>query len=74
MQYSDQNKDDYKLFKNYSEKTAEMIDQKIKSYLFACYESSIKIIKENKKLIEKMSVILLDKEYLTREEFEELMS
>jgi cell division protease FtsH len=51
-----------------------MIDQKIKSYLFACYESSIKIIKENKKLIEKMSVILLDKEYLTREEFEELMS
>jgi len=74
IQYSDQNKDDYKLFKNYSEKTAEMIDQKIKSYLFACYESSIKIIKENKKLIEKMSVILLDKEYLTREEFEELMS
>ena len=74
IQYSNQNKEEYKLFKNYSEKTAELIDQKIKSYLFACYESSKEIIKGNKKLIEKMSVILLDKEYLTKEEFEKLMS
>ncbi len=74
IQYSDQNREEYKLFKNYSEKTAEIIDQKIKSYLFACYESAKKIIKDNKALIERMSVILLDREYLTREEFEDLMS
>ena len=74
IQYWDQNKEDYKLYKNYSEKTAELIDQKIKWYLLSCYENSKIIINKNKTLIEKMSVILLDKEYLTREEFEDLMS
>ena len=71
--YFDENKWDYSLYKPYSENTAEMIDQKIKYYIFDCYEKSKKIIKENKKLIEKMSKILLEKEYLTRDEFKELM-
>lgn len=74
IQYSDQSKDEYKLFKNYSEKTAELIDKKVKSYLLSCYENSKKIIKNNKNLIEKISIILLKKEYLTKEEFEDLMS
>lgn len=72
--YSDQNKDEYKLFKNYSEKTAEIIDKKIKDYLFKCYDNSKKIIKQNKKLIEKMSEVLLWKEYLTNEEFNLMMN
>ncbi len=73
IQYSDQSKDEYKLYKNYSEKTAELIDKKVKSYLLSCYENSKKIIKNNKNLIEKISIILLKKEYLTKEEFEDLM-
>lgn len=71
--YFDENKWDYSLYKPYSEKTAEIIDKKIKDYIFDCYEKSKKIIKENKKLIEKMSDILMEKEYLTRDEFNDLM-
>jgi cell division protease FtsH len=38
-----------------------------------CYKKSKDIIKKNKSIIEKLSVSLLEKEYLTREEFESLM-
>jgi len=38
-----------------------------------CYKKSINIIKKNKNIIEKLSISLLEKEYLTREEFESLM-
>jgi len=71
--YFDESKWDYSLYKPYSEKTAEIIDKKIKDYIFDCYEKSKKIIKDNKNLIEKMSKILLEKEYLTRDEFNDLM-
>lgn len=71
--YFDDSKWDYSLYKPYSETTAKIIDDKIKYYIFDCYEKSKKIIKDNKALIEKMSKILLDKEYLTRDEFNDLM-
>ena len=71
--YFDDSKWDYSLYKPYSETTAKIIDDKIKYYIFDCYEKSKKIIKDNKSLIEKMSKILLDKEYLTRDEFKDLM-
>jgi len=57
----------------YSEQTAEKIDFKIKQIIKECYEKSKEIIIENKQKIEKISTILLEKEYLDREEFEELM-
>ena len=71
--YFDDSKWDYSLYKPYSETTAKIIDDKIKYYIFDCYEKSKKIIKDNKELIEKMSKILLEKEYLTRDEFKDLM-
>ncbi len=71
--YFDDSKWDYSLYKPYSETTAKIIDDKIKYYIFDCYEKSKKIIKDNKSLIEKMSKILLEKEYLTRDEFKDLM-
>ena len=55
------------------EKTAEKIDEKIKYYIWDCYKQAKKIINDNKDLIEKMSKILLEKEYLTKEEFSILM-
>jgi len=69
------NKDDgeYIMFKPYSEKTAELIDQKIKKYLLEAYEKAKKIINENKNLLVKMSDVLLEKEYLTKQEFTEMM-
>lgn len=57
----------------YSEKMAELLDQKIKNYLDTAYTKSKKILTENKDLIEKMCTILLQKEYLSSEEFEKMM-
>lgn len=60
--------------KPYSEKTAELIDSKVKSIVAHAYAQSLKILQENKQLIEKIAALLYDKEYLTREEFLEMMS
>ncbi|HCY21028.1 TPA: hypothetical protein DIC40_04180 [Patescibacteria group bacterium] len=52
---------------------SQRIDHKIHEYMSDCYKKSKDIIKKNKSILEKLSVFLLDKEYLTREEFESLM-
>ncbi len=74
ISYIDRDKDSYKAFKTYSEKTAQIIDEKIKKYMSDAYEQSKKIILQNHDLIEKLSVVLLDKEYLTKEEFESMIT
>ena len=71
--YFDSSKEEYLPYKTYSEKTAEKIDEKIKFYINDCYLKSKNIITKNKKLIESMSKVLLEKEYLSKEEFIELM-
>jgi ATP-dependent Zn protease len=71
--YFDQSKEEYTPYKPYSEKTAQKIDEKIKEYMNDCYAKAKDIITKNKKLIDKMSNILLDKEYLTKKEFGLLM-
>ena len=53
---------------------AELLDQKIKNYLDTAYTKSKKIQTENRDLIEKMCKILLQKEYLSSEEFEKIMN
>lgn len=60
--------------KPYSEKTAELIDAKVKSLVADAYKRSLKILTENKSLIEKIAALLYEKEYLTREEFLEMMN
>jgi len=71
--YADKTNDEYKMYKAYSEKTAELIDKKIKDYLNDCYEKSKALVKKNKNMIEQMSKVLLEKEYLTKEEFMAMM-
>lgn len=71
--YSDNSHDEYRMYKPYSEKTAELIDKKIKEYLFACYQKSKEIVKKNKNLIRQMSKVLLEKEYLSKDEFVAMM-
>ncbi len=65
--------DEYGIYKPYSEKTAEHIDKKVQEYTKTCYEESKKILKKNKKKIDKMAGILLEKEYLSKKEFNDLM-
>lgn len=74
VSYVDRDKNDYPLFKSYSEKTAQIIDEKIKKYIANCYEQSKSIIVKHKLLIQKLSWVLLEKEYLTKEEFESMIT
>ena len=72
--YLENTKNEYTMFRWYSEKTAQIIDEKIKTYMADCYEQSKKLIIQNKELIQKLSVVLLDKEYLSKEEFESMIT
>lgn len=71
--YAAKSDDEYQMYKTYSEKTAELIDKKIKTYLMDCYEQAKALVKKNKKLIERMSEVLMEKEYLTKDEFIAMM-
>lgn len=74
VSYVDKNQSDYTMFKVYSEKTAQIIDEKVKKYLSECYDQSKKMVVKYKKLIEHMAVELLKKEYITKEEFEGMIA
>jgi len=71
--YYDRDKGDYIPFKPFSEKTSEMIDQKVKGLVSEAYKKAIDIITKNKKTIEKMAMLLYEKEYLSKEEFMAMM-
>lgn len=73
INYTESANQEYTMVKKYSEKTAELIDAKIKEYINACYANAKKLIKENKSLIEEMSLVLIEKEYITKDEFIDMM-
>lgn len=65
--------DQYSAYKPFSEKTAELIDTKVKLLVSQAYARAIKLIKSNKKLMESMGELLLEREYISRDEFELMM-
>jgi len=69
--YVDDN--DYSAYKPFSEKTAELIDTKVKKLVSDAYTKAVKLIKTNKKLMESMAELLLEREYISRDEFELMM-
>jgi cell division protease FtsH len=71
--YYDRDKWEWLPFKPFSEKTNELIDQKVKELLKNAYEKAKKILRENAETIHKLAQILLEKEYINKEEFEEIM-
>ena len=71
--YQDTTEQEYRFAKAYSEKTAELIDQKIKHYLSSSYEKAKQMILERKPLFDRMAIELLDKEFLSKEEFLDLV-
>ncbi|MBI4427052.1 MAG: ATP-dependent zinc metalloprotease FtsH [Candidatus Magasanikbacteria bacterium] len=60
--------------KNYSEKTAEMIDHEINRLLDEALKTSGKIIQENKNKMDKLVKVLMEKEIVEQEEFNTIMS
>ncbi len=70
--FSRENKE-WQTYRPYSETTTEKIDEKIHNIVSEAYETSKKLINDNKDVMEILARILLEKEYLTKEEFESIM-
>lgn len=60
--------------RDYSEDTARMIDEEVKRLIDEGYEDAKKVLTEQKEYVEKLVALLLEKEVVTREEFEELFT
>lgn len=71
--WHDPDKSGYTSFQPYSEKLAEQIDSKIKGLVDQAYARAIQLVEENKWLMEKMAMLLMEKEYITKDEFMKIM-
>ena len=58
--------------KSHSELVASKIDEEVKTIIDDCYKKAKDIIIENKDVLESCAQLLLEKEKITREEFEAL--
>ena len=58
--------------KNFSEGTAAVIDQEVKRIIENCREKATKILKENRKVLDKLAELLIEKERIGQQEFEAL--
>ncbi len=71
--YMDKDNWERQSFKPFSEQTAQIIDSKIKWLVQIAYQKAVALLTANKDLMEKLSSILFEKEYLSKEEFELIM-
>ncbi len=58
--------------RSYGEQIASEIDQEVKRIVDECYARARKLIQEHRDVLESCAKLLLEKEKITREEFEEL--
>jgi cell division protease FtsH len=59
--------------RDYSEKTAEVIDEEVSKYINAALKTALKTIGDNKEKINKIVTTLIEKETIEKDEFEKLM-
>ena len=59
--------------KNYSEKTAELIDAEVDSLLSNARERSLQVIKDNREKMEELVKVLLEKETVEQDDFAKIM-
>jgi cell division protease FtsH len=59
--------------KNYSEKTAEDIDKQVSQFIDNAYQVAEKMLIDKKEALDKISSVLLEKETIEQEEFNELV-
>ena len=63
---------DYEKTRSYSERTADEIDEEVKSIIDQCYGEARRIINEYRYVLDRSAKLLLEKEKIHREEFEAL--
>ena len=64
---------DYSQSKNFSDAVALEIDNEVRKIVDKCYKEAVKILKDNKDLVFKISDILIEHETITKEEIDELV-
>jgi cell division protease FtsH len=70
--YDSTGQQEYSLQKPYSEKTAEVIDQEISKLVDMAYQRAVEIIRKNRKKLEQLANILLEKEVIFSEDLEKI--
>ena len=65
---------DYNKSKNFSDAVALEIDKEVRKIMNECYKETTRILKENKKLVMSISDALIERETITKEEIEELVT
>ncbi|MBP5490564.1 MAG: ATP-dependent zinc metalloprotease FtsH [Lachnospiraceae bacterium] len=63
---------DYGHTKSYSESVANKIDEEVRRIIDECYAEAKRIVSENREILDQCAELLLQKERITREEFEAL--
>ncbi len=65
---------DFEKTRNYSENTANQIDEEVSTIIRQCYEEAKRIISEYRDVLDKSAELLLEKEKIDRQEFEALFA
>ena len=65
---------DYNKSRNFSDTVALEIDQEVRKIVNECYKKATKILKDNKDLVMLLSDTLIEKETITKEEIDELVT
>lgn len=65
---------DYNKSRNYSDQVALEIDREVRKIIESCYKDAKKILSENKDLVKTLSDALVERETLTKEEIESLVT
>ncbi|MDD2646794.1 MAG: ATP-dependent zinc metalloprotease FtsH [Patescibacteria group bacterium] len=60
--------------RDYSEKTAQLIDEEVSKLITLCYNKAKEIVKNKKAYLEKIAKLLLEKETLEKNEFEKIFT
>lgn len=63
----------YNASKDYSDSTALLIDEEIRSIITSCYATSKKILSDNRNKLDELAKLLLEKEVVTKEDFMKLV-
>lgn len=70
--YDSSGQSDFAFNKPYSEKTAELIDDEVKSIVETSYKRTKKILTENREKLNKLAELLLEKEVIFKEDMERI--
>ncbi len=70
--YDSTGQQEYSFQKPYSEKTAELIDKEVKILVEKAYKRAVDILKKNRKKLDELATILLEREVIFSEDLEKI--